>query len=222
MSTLTHELGHTMHSYLSNKNQPYPKAHYTIFAAEVASTFNEILLIKKVLDESQNDNQKLYLLLSYLENFKGTLFRQTQFAEFEYKLYERAEQDLPLTGDSITELYGNLIREYFGHEENVCYIDDLYTVEWAFVPHFYSGYYVYQYATSFTASVSLAERVLNKEPGAVDKYLEFLSSGGNDYPIEQLKKAGVDLTTTKPFEQAMESMVRTMNEVESILEKKGM
>lgn len=221
MSTLTHEMGHAMHSYFSNKNQPYPTARYSIFVAEVASTFNEALLINKSLKESKSDDEKLFLMLNYLEGIRQTLFRQTQFAEFELKMFEKAEQGQPLTGDVITEIYGDILKKYYGHDKGVCYIDDLYTVEWAYVPHFYGSYYVYQYATSFTASASLAERVMNNEPGAVDKYIEFLSAGGSDYPVDVLKKAGVDLTTSKPFEQTMDSMNRMMDEVEKILDKKG-
>ncbi|MBW8016332.1 MAG: oligoendopeptidase F [Planctomycetes bacterium] len=221
VSTLTHEMGHAMHSYFSNKSQPYPIAGYSIFAAEVASTFNEILLVNKSLKESKNDDEKLYLLVNYLDRIRSTVFRQTQFAEFELKMFEKAENNEPLTGDVLTEIYGDILKEYYGHDKGVCHIDDLYTVEWAYVPHFYSSFYVYQYATSFSASVALAERVMSKEPGAVDKFIAFLSSGGSDYPVELLKKAGVDLTTSKPFQQMMDSMRRAMDEVEKILDKKG-
>jgi len=221
VSTMIHEMGHAIHSYLSNKNQPYPIADYSIFAAEVASTFNEILLVKKCLKETKSDDEKLYLLINYLDRIRSTVFRQTQFAEFELKMFELAENGQPLTGDVLTKLYGDILKEYYGHDKGVCYVDDLYTVEWAFVPHFYRSFYVYQYATSFTASVALAERVLDKEPGAVDKYLEFLSSGGKDYPVELLKNAGVDLTTSKPFELTMDSMRWAMDEVEKILDKKS-
>ena len=220
VSTLTHEMGHAMHSYFSNKNQPYPTAGYSIFAAEVASIFNEILLINKSLDEAKSDNEKLFLLLRYLEMIRSTVFRQTQFAEFEMKMFEKAENDEPLTGDVLTQLYGDIARKYYGHDEGVCKIEELYTVEWAFVPHFYRSFYVYQYATSFTASVTLAEKVMNGEAGAVGRYLEFLSSGGSDYPVELLKKAGVDLTTSKPFDQTMESMKKAMDQVEEILNRK--
>ena len=221
VSTLAHELGHTLHSYFSNKTQPYQTSHYPTFVAEVASTFNEILLIRKMLEESRSDDQKLHLLFKYLDGIKGTLFRQTQFAEFELAMYSKAEKGLPLTGDVLSELYGEILKKYYGHDKGICYIDDLYTVEWAYVPHFYSRYYVYQYATSYTASVSLAEKVLENRPAAVDRFIEFLSSGGSDYPIEILKKAGVDLTTSEPFQQTIKSMSRAMDEVEKILNKKA-
>jgi oligoendopeptidase F len=210
-----------MHSYFTNKTQPYPTSHYSTFVAEVASTFNEMLLINKTLKECNNDDQKLFLLLSYLENIRQTLFRQTQFAEFELKIYETAEQGKPLTGDVLTELYGGILKKYYGHDKGVCQIDDLYCVEWAYVPHFYNYFYVYQYSTSFTASVAFAEKVMNKEAGAVDKYLHFLSTGGSKYPIDLLKDAGVDLTTSDPFNQTMKSMARTIDQVEEILDKKG-
>jgi len=221
VSTMAHELGHAMHSYLTNKTQPYPTSHYSIFVAEVASTFNEMLLLNKMLKDSKDQDQKLFLMLSYLENLRQTLFRQTQFAEFELKMYQLAEQGKPLTGDVLTKLYGDILKKYYGHDKGICHIDELYTVEWAYIPHFYRYFYVYQYSTSFTASAALAERVMNNEPGAVDKYIEFLSAGNSEYPIDVLKKAGVDLTTSKPFEQTMNSMVRVMDQVEEILDKKG-
>jgi len=221
VSTLAHELGHAMHSYYSNKNQPYPTADYSIFVAEVASTFNEALLIHKMLEEIKDDDIRLSLLMNYLDGVKGTVFRQTQFAEYELRIHEKAERGEPLTGDVLTELYGEILKKYYGHDKGVCHIDDLYTVEWAYIPHFYYNFYVYQYSTSFTASTALAEKVLGKERGAVGKYIEFISSGGSDYPIELLKKAGVDMTTAEPFNKTMVAMNRAMDEIESILAKKG-
>jgi len=221
VSTLAHELGHTMQSYYSNKTQPYPTADYSIFVAEVASTFNEALLIHKMLREIKDDDTRLSLLMNYLDGLKGTVFRQTQFAEFELRMHEKAERGEPLTGDALTELYGEILKKYYGHDKGVCHIDDLYTVEWAYIPHFYYDFYVYQYATSFTASTALAEKVLGKEQGAVDKYIEFLSAGGSDYPIDLLKKAGVDMTTAEPFDKTMAAMNRTMDEIEAILSKRG-
>ncbi len=220
VSTLAHELGHTMHSYYSNKNQPYPTADYSIFVAEVASTFNEALLIDKMLKEIKDDDTRLSLLMNYLEGIRVTVFRQTQFAEFELRIHEKAERGEPLTGDVLSELYGDILKKYYGHDKGLCHIDDLYKVEWAYVPHFYYNFYVYQYSTSFTASTALAEKVLNKEKGAVEEYIEFISSGGSDYPIDLLKKAGVDMTSPEPFRKTMVAMNRTMDEIEAILEKK--
>ncbi len=221
VSTLAHELGHTMHSYYSNKNQPYPTADYSIFVAEVASTFNEALLIDKMLKEIKDDDTRLSLLMNYLEGIRVTVFRQTQFAEFELRIHEKAERGEPLTGDVLNEIYGEILKKYYGHDKGLCHIDDLYTVEWAYVPHFYYNFYVYQYSTSFTASTALAEKVLGKEKGGVGKYIEFISSGGSDYPIELLKKAGVDMTGAEPFNKTMTAMNRTMDEIEAILDKKG-
>ncbi|HDY89164.1 MAG TPA: oligoendopeptidase F [bacterium] len=220
VSTLTHELGHTMHSYYSNKTRPYPTADYSTFVAEVASTFNEALLINKMLSEIKDEDTRLSLLMDYLEGIRQTVFRQTQFAEYELRIHEIAERTEPLTGESLTRLYSDILKKYYGHDEGVCYIDEAYTVEWAYIPHFYYNFYVYQYATSFTASTALVEKVINKENGAVEKYIEFISSGGSDYPINLLKKAGVDMTTAEPFNKTMAAMNRTMDEIEKILEKK--
>ncbi|MDT8304052.1 MAG: oligoendopeptidase F, partial [Sedimentisphaerales bacterium] len=221
VSTLAHELGHAMHSYYSNKEQPYPTADYSIFVAEVASTFNEALLIHKMLEEIKDDDTRLSLLMNYLDGIKGTVFRQTQFAEFELRIHEKAERGEPLTGDVLTALYGEILKKYYGHDKGVCHIDDLYAIEWAYIPHFYYNFYVYQYSTSFTASTALAEKVLDKEKGAVGNVVEFISSGGSDYPIELLKKAGVDMTGAEPFNKTMAAMNRTMDEIEAILDKKG-
>ncbi|MCX5636895.1 MAG: oligoendopeptidase F [Planctomycetota bacterium] len=219
VSTLAHELGHTMHSYYSNKNQPYPTADYSIFVAEVASTFNEALLIDRMLKDIKDDDVRLSLLMNYLDGLKGTLFRQTQFAEFELRIHEKAEQGEPLTGDILSKMYQDLAREYYGHDKGICYIDDSVAIEWAFVPHFYYNFYVYQYSTSFTASTALAEKVLDGDKNAAEKYLQFLSSGGSAYPIELLKKTGVDMTTAEPFKKAIAAMNRTMDEIEKILQK---
>ena len=221
VSTLAHELGHTLHSFLSNGAQPYPLADYSIFVAEVASTFNEALLTDRMLNEIRDDDTRLSLLMETLDNIKGTVFRQTQFAEYELAIHEKAERDEPLTGDVLTEIYGGILKKYYGHEKNVCRIDDAVTVEWSYIPHFYYNFYVYQYATSFTASVALSEKVLAGEKGALDRYLAFLSSGGSDYPIDLLKTAGVDMTSPEPFEKTMSVMNRTMDAIEKILAKKG-
>jgi oligoendopeptidase F len=219
VSTLAHELGHTMHSYFSNKHQPYPSSDYSIFVAEVASTLNEALLIHKMLTEIKDDERRLSLLMSHLDGIKGTVFRQTQFAEYELRIHELAEKGQPLTGDSLTELYGEIVRKYYGHDKGICHVEDLYTLEWAYIPHFYYNFYVYQYATSFTASIALSEAIIEGEPGAVEKALTFLAAGGSDYPINILKKAGVDMTTAAPFHKTMAAMNHIMDEIEVILDK---
>jgi oligoendopeptidase F len=222
MSTLTHELGHTMHSWFSNKNQPYSTANYSIFVAEVASTFNEALLIDYMLGQIRDDETRLSLLGNYLEGIKGTVFRQTQFAEFELKIHELGERGEPLTGDVFDSLYYDITRKYYGHDQKVCIVDDEIRSEWAYIPHFYYNFYVYQYATSFTASAALSEQAKAGDKAAVKRYIEFLSSGSSDYPINLLKKAGVDMTTGEPFELTMKKMNRVMDEMEKILAEMGM
>ena len=220
VSTLAHEMGHTMHSYYSNENQPYPLADYSIFVAEVASTFNEALLIDYMLKNLEDDETRLSLLMEYLDGLKGTVFRQTQFAEFELRIHEMVEQGEALTSENLTEIYAEIVRKYYGHDKGVCVINDLYTHEWAYIPHFYYNYYVYQYSTSFCASTALAEKVLNKEPGAKEKFLQFISAGGSDYPVAILNKAGVDMTTADPFNKTMDQMNRVMDEIEKILDRR--
>jgi oligoendopeptidase F len=220
VSTLAHELGHTMHSYFSNKTQPYPLSRYETFVAEVASTFNEVLLFNYIIGTVKDDDVKLSILMNWLDNFKGTLFRQTQFAEFELRIHEMAEQGKPLTGDSFSKLYKEITDKYYGNDKGVCKVDDYISMEWAAIPHFYRTFYVYQYSTSFTASISLAEKVMSGDKTALENYMKFLSSGGSDYPIEILKKAGVDMTTSDPFEKTTIAMNKVMDEIEKILDKK--
>jgi len=219
VSTIAHELGHTMQSYLSNKTQPYPLADYPIFVAEVASTFNEALLIDHMLKTIKDDATKLSLLGNYLEGIKGTVFRQTQFAEFELRAHEMAEKGEPLTGDALSKLYAEITKKYYGHDKGVCIVDDYIQYEWSFIPHFYRNFYVYQYATSFTASAALSEKVLAGDPAATKRYLTFLSSGGSRYPIELLKDAGVDMTTDEPLNLTLQKMNRVMDEMEKLIAK---
>jgi oligoendopeptidase F len=219
VSTIAHELGHTMQSYLSNKTQPYPLASYPIFVAEVASTFNEALLIDYMLKTITDDATKLSLLGNYLEGIKGTVFRQTQFAEFELRAHEMAEKGEPLTGDTLSKLYADITKKYYGHDKGVCIVDDYVQHEWSFIPHFYRNFYVFQYATSFTASAALSEKVLAGDPAATKRYLTFLSAGGSKYPIDLLKDAGVDMTSDEPLNLTLQKMNRVMDEMEKILAK---
>lgn len=219
VSTIAHELGHTMQSYLSNKTQPYPLSDYPIFVAEVASTFNEALLIDYMLKTITDDATKLSLLGNYLENIKGTVFRQTQFAEFELRAHEMVEKGEPVTGDALAKLYADITKKYYGHDKGVCIVDDYIQHEWSFIPHFYRNFYVYQYATSFTASAALSEKVLAGDPAATKRYLTFLSAGGSQYPIDLLKNAGVDMTTDEPLNLTLQKMNRVMDEMEKILAK---
>jgi oligoendopeptidase F len=220
MSTMAHELGHTMHSYFSNKTQPYPLASYPIFVAEVASTFNESLLIDYMLKTIKDDDTRLAVLGNYLEGIKGTVFRQTQFAEFELKMHEMAQKGQPVTGDALAKLYMDITRRYYGHDQGVCIVDDYIAHEWSYIPHFYRDFYVFQYATSFTASSALAAKVKSGDDAAKKRYLAFISSGGSKYPIELLKEAGVDMTTDEPLDLTMKEMNRVMDEMESILARK--
>ncbi len=216
MSTVTHELGHTMHSYFSNRDQPYPTASYSIFVAEVASTFNEALLIEHMLETITDPAVRLSLLGNYLEGIKSTVFRQTQFAEYELRMHAAAEQGEPLTGESLDALYADITRKYYGHDQGVCVVDDYVAHEWSFIPHFYRNFYVFQYATSFTAAEALAEKVLAGDAAATGRFLKFLGSGGSKYPIDLLKDAGVDMTTDEPLELTIAKMNRVMDEVEAL------
>ncbi|MBX2992335.1 MAG: oligoendopeptidase F [Bacteroidetes bacterium] len=221
VSTLTHELGHTMHSYFSNKHQPYPTSHYSIFVAEVASTFNEALLMDYMLKTISDPDIRLSLLGNYLDGIRGTVFRQVQFSEFELAVHERAERGEALTGDAFSELYDSIAKRYYGHDKGVCVVDDMMPIEWAHIPHFYYHFYVYQYATSFTASAALSEQILAGDIETTKRYMQLLSSGGSDYPIALLKKAGIDMTTSLPFDLTIKKMNRVMDEIEQILGKKS-
>lgn len=220
VSTLAHEWGHTMHSYLTNETQPFPKADYSTFVAEVASTFNEALLLDYVLKHAQSDAEKLYYLGSALEALRGTFYRQAMFAEFELRIHQLVEEGEALSGDRFTRIYAEIVRRYHGHDIGIMQVDDLYTVEWAFIPHFYYNYYVYQYATSIAAASLFAKDVLEAKEGAVEHYLGVLKAGGSEYPYQALTKAGVDLASPAPYEALVTRMNVIMDEIESILDKK--
>ena len=221
LTTLAHESGHSMHTFLSHAAQPYPTADYPIFVAEVASTFNENLLIHFMLDRAKDDASRLFLLGTLLDGLRTTLFRQTQFAEFELAFHEQAERGEPLTGENLSQLYLKIARDYYGHDKKVCQVDDLLAIEWAYVPHFYYNFYVYQYATSMVASTSLARAVREElktgKTARRDAYLKMLSSGSSKYAIDLLKDAGVDMTTSGPFDAAIAEMNATMDEMEKVL-----
>jgi oligoendopeptidase F len=217
VSTLAHELGHTMHSYFSNKTQPFPTADYATFVAEVASTFNEALLIDHMLKQIKDTPTRLSLLGNYLENIKATVFRQTQFAEFELKMHEMAEKGQPITGEALDRLYLDITRRYYGHDQQITVVDDYIAHEWSFVPHFYRDFYVFQYATSFTAAEALSAKVLSGDQAATKRYLTFLGSGGSDYPVNLLKTAGVDMTTDEPLDLTIRKMNAVMDEMEKLL-----
>src|SRR5216117_3520390 len=216
VSTLVHEWGHAMHSYLSNAAQPFVTSDYAIFVAEIASTFNEALLLEHVLRNAAGDNERLLYLGTALENLRGTFFRQAMFAEFEREVHARVDRGEPLSGDKLTQIYREILRRYHGDKDGVVKIDDLYADEWAYIPHFYRPFYVFQYATSIAASSLFADAVLNGEPGARERYLKLLSAGGSDYPYELVKAAGVDLASPAPYRAVVARMNRIMDEIEAI------
>jgi oligoendopeptidase F len=215
-STIAHELGHAMHSCLTNRAQPYALSHYSIFVAEVASIFNEALLLDYMLGIETRDEVRLSLLCNYLDNARATVFRQVQFAEFELKIHEMAEEGAALTGDLLNSIYEDIAREYYGHKKGICVVDDEIRAEWTYIPHFYYNFYVYQYATSYAASAALSEMILAGDGDAIAEYLNLLSAGGSDYPIKLLKKGGVDMTTSNPLDATMLRLNRIVDEIEKI------
>ncbi len=193
--TLSHEIGHSMHSYFSNQNQPYQNSSYSIFVAEVASTFNEELTFRTILSHAKTPKERIYILSQKIDSIRSTLFRQTLFAEFELKLHEMVEKQVPITPSALKELYLELNKKYYGDE---LILDPLLALECLRIPHFYYNFYVYQYATGISAAYALAEKVLNHEPKALESYLKFLSSGSSKFPLELLKEAGVDMKSPEP------------------------
>lgn len=216
--TLAHELGHAMHSFYSDKNQEFANASYTIFVAEVASTLNEALLMNDLLNKTTDPRRRAYLLNHYLEQFRGTVFRQTMFAEFEMIVHGKVGMGESLTAEQLSEIYYDLNKKYFGDD---IIVDELIAMEWARIPHFYRPFYVYKYATGFSAAVSLSQQILEEGEPAVERYLEFLGSGGSDYPINLLQKAGVDMSKPDPIVQAMQVFAELLDELEQLADDAG-
>jgi oligoendopeptidase F len=216
VSTLAHELGHAMHSHLSEQAQPYATADYPIFLAEIASTFNENMLMHTLLETERDTTLKLFLLDSYLETLRGTLFRQTLFADFELAMHERVEQGQSLTPDWLNAKYLELTRLYYGHEQGVVLVDDYIQAEWSGIPHFFYDFYVYQYATGIVASMALSEAVLTEGEAARERFLGFLSSGSSRFPLDTLKAAGVDLATPQPVAAALRAFDRLVGQMETL------
>jgi oligoendopeptidase F len=214
MMTLAHEAGHSMHSLLSRRSQPYHYSQYSIFVAEVASTFHEELLLRHLLSQAKSKEQKAFLINQKLDDMRSTLIRQTMFAEFELKMHQWAEQGIPMTPALIKAEYRKLNQEYFGPDVR---IDDEADIEWARIPHFYYNFYVYQYATGISAAHALVDKVVNGGEAARDAYLEFLSSGSSKYPIDALKLAGVDMRTPDPVEAAMRHFNELVTELGELL-----
>ncbi|RKQ32630.1 oligoendopeptidase F [Oceanobacillus halophilus] len=212
--TLAHELGHSVHSYYTRKHQPFRYGNYSIFVAEVASTCNEALLNDYLLNNLEDEKEKLYILNHFLEGFRGTVFRQTMFAEFEHDIHVRAQNGEALTADKLTEIYYDLNKKYYGDS---IVSDEEIGLEWARIPHFYYNYYVYQYATGYSAATSLANQILTEGDSAVERYLDFLKAGSSDYPIEVLKKAGVDMASKQPILNALDVFEEKLNEMEKLL-----
>lgn len=214
MFTLAHELGHSMHSFYTRTSQSYQYGDYTIFVAEVASTLNEGLLTEHLLKTTSDRALRLAILNHSLEGFRGTLFRQTMFAEYEQAIHDHAEQGEPLTADTLSSMYHALNEKYYGAEVT---IDELIDIEWAYIPHFYYNFYVYQYATGISAASALVQQILQEGKPAVDRYLKFLCSGSSDYSIELLKKAGVDMTSPEPVRQALKLFETHLTQMEELL-----
>lgn len=213
--TLAHEFGHSVHSYYTRKTQPYPYGDYSIFVAEVASTCNEALLNDYLLKTIDDEQKRLYLLNHFLEGFRGTVFRQTMFAEFEHLIHQKGQNNEALTAELFTNEYYELNKKYYGDEDII--IDEEIGLEWSRIPHFYYNYYVYQYATGYSAATALSKQILVEGAPAVNRYIEFLKSGSSDYPIEVLKKAGVDMTSSKPIEEACKVFEEKLTEMEGLL-----
>ena len=214
VSTLAHEMGHSMHTWHSNHAQPPQYADYTLFVAEVASTVNENLMIEQLLKQEQDPARRLYLLNQYLENFKGTVYRQTMFAEFEREAHDMAERGEALSPAALNSLYAGLVKDYFGPE---LVMDEEVQYEWARIPHFYRPFYVYKYATGYSTAVALSEAILTEGESAVKRYREFLSMGGSAYPLDELRHAGVDLATPAPVNAALDKFERILDDAEQTL-----
>ena len=212
--TLIHEMGHSMHSYYSKNNQPYLYSGYKIFVAEVASTLNELLLINYLLKTASSREEKIYLLNYYLEQFRTTVYRQTMFAEFEKICHSKVEEGEPLTAEDFINIYYDLNKKYYGDS---CEVNEEIGLEWARIPHFYSNFYVYKYATGFSAASALSKQILEEGDEAVARYKEFLKSGGSDFPLNQLRKAGVDMEKKESIDKALHVFKDLVNELEKEL-----
>ena len=218
LSTFAHEWGHAVHSLLAQKENPYETASYSTFTAEMASTINEILLQEYMIENARSDEEKLFYLGGALENIRGTLFRQTMFAEFELAMHEAVEAGEPLTGPKLSEMYGELLKRYHGHELGILTIDDEYAAEWAFIPHFYYDFYVFQYATSITGAAWFAEQFLAGDEQVRDSFIRVLSAGGSDYAHNILRdEAGLDMTTAEAYAPVLRRMESLMDRIEALL-----
>lgn len=218
VSTYLHEFGHAAHSYYSNKSQPFQYADYPTFAAEVASTFNENLLHHHLMGSNPDPKFQLFILGQTLENFRTTVFRQAFFADFEWKAHELAQKGNTLTADLLDKTYLDLLKEYYGDAEGVVKVEPLYAIEWAYIPHFYNNFYVFQYTTSFIASNALAEKVVAEGPAARDAYISMLKAGGSLYPLDLLKLGGIDMSGTEPYKISFAAMEKALVQAEKLVD----
>lgn len=222
MSTYAHEVGHALHTILTKENQPFEKSGYSTFIAETAAIVNELMLQDYALENAENDQERLFYLGTALEQLRGTFFRQTMFAEFELAIHEEVENGAPLTGERLTQIYGDLLRRYHGHEEGVLTIDDEYCIEWAYIPHFYYDFYVFQYATSISAAAYFTEGIKTGGEPELEKYLNVLKAGGADYPHNiLLDEAGLDMSKEAPYRALIRRMESIMDQIETILDKQA-
>lgn len=221
VTTLAHEWGHAMHSVLAAGAQPYVTGNYTIFVAEIASSLNERLLLDQVLRSAKSDDERLYYLGNALEGMRGMFFKQAMLAEFERDIHARVDGGEPLTGETLTTTYCDILQRYLGASDGVVGVDAAYCVEWAYIDHLYSPFYVYQYATSLAASALFAQRIQAGEPGAQKRYLDLLRAGGSDYPYDLVKRAGVDLATPAPYRALVARMNEILDEIEAILARRS-
>lgn len=219
-STYAHEWGHAMHKVLTNENQPFELSNFSIFTTEIAAIAKEIILQEHMLEQASNEDEQLFYLGYALEQMRGTYFRQVMFSEFELAIHEEVEKGQALTGARMTEIYGEILQRYHGHEQGVMKITEREMIEWAYIPHFYYNFYVYQYATSIAGAAYFVDQMKLKGDKAVDVYLDFLKAGGSDYPVEILKDAGLDMTTAAPYNAVIDRMALVMDKIEAILDKR--
>lgn len=220
-STYAHEWGHAMHKVLTNENQPFELSNFSIFTTEIAAIAKEIILQEHLLEEAKTEDERLFYLGYALEQMRGTYFRQVMFSEFELAIHEAVERGEAMTGARMTEIYGEILKRYHGHEQGVMNITEREMIEWAYIPHFYYNFYVYQYATSIAGAAYFVDQMKTGGDKARETYLNFLKAGGNDYPVEILKKAGLDMTSPVPYNSVIDRMEVVMDKIEAILDKRG-
>jgi oligoendopeptidase F len=217
-STYAHEWGHAMHQVLTNENQPYELADFSIFTTEIAAIAKELMLQEHMLKQAKTEDERLFYLGYALEQMRGTFYRQVMFSEFELAIHEEVEKGGALTGARMTEIYGEILKRYHGHEKGVMTITEREMIEWAYIPHFYYNFYVYQYATSIAGAAYFVEQINTGDEKARDTYLDFLKAGGSDYPVEILKDAGLDMNSPDPYNAVIDRMETVMDEIENILD----